>query len=198
MKRFHVIAAVIAVALLVSSCAKTPEEQIQQAGAALEAAEAAGAQRYAPDAWSRAKQSMERLNAELSAQEEKFRPFRNFKTAETLADEAVTAANQAKAEAESKKAQLRGEIEKMIADVKGSLQSARNQLSGLAAGAALSTASLRSTLDEAGRLVDKAQLEMDGERFDSAMASAAEARDMIVEVLRTIERAAPRPAVKKR
>ena len=198
MKRFHVFAAAFVVAVLVSSCAKTPEEQIQQAGSALEAAEAADAQRYAPDAWSRAKQSMDRLNAELSAQEEKFRLFRNFKTAKSLADEAVSAANQARAEAENKKAQLRAEITKMIADVKASMQSARNQLSGLTAAAALSATSLRSKLDEAGRLLDKAQLEMDGQRFDSAMASASEARDKIVEVLRTIERAVPRPAVKKR
>ena len=198
MKRFHVFAAAFVVAVLVSSCAKTPEEQIQQAGSALEAAEAADAQRYAPDAWSRAKQSMDRLNAELSAQEEKFRPFRNFKTAKSLADEAVSAANQARAEAENKKAQLRAEITKMIADVKGSMQSARNQLSGLTAAAALSATSLRSKLDEAGRLLDKAQLEMDGQRFDSAMASASEARDKIVEVLRAIERLVPRPAVKKR
>ena len=198
MKRLFVFAVAIAVAVLVGSCAKIPEEQIRQAEAALEAAEAAGAQRYAPDAWSRAKQSMERLNAELSAQDEKFSLFRNFKTAKTLADEAVAAANQARAEAEDKKAQLRTEIAKMIADVKGSLQSARNQLSGLTAAAALSTASLRAKLDESGRLLDKAQLEMDGQRFDSAMASASEARDKIVEVLREIERVAPRPAVKKR
>jgi len=198
MKRFYIFAIAIAVAVLVSSCAKTPEEQIQQAGAALESAEAADAQRYAPDAWGRAKQSMERLNAELSAQEEKFRLFRNFKTAGTLADEAVSAANQARAEAENKKAQLSAEITKMIADVKGSLQSARNQLSGLTVTAALSITGLRSKLGEAERLLDKARLEMDGQRFDSAMASASEARDKIVEVLREIERAAPRPAVKKR
>jgi hypothetical protein len=198
MKLFYVFTVAIVVTVLVSSCAKTPEEQIQRAGTALEAAEAAGAQRYAPDTWSRAKQSMERLNAELSAQEEKFRLFRNFKTAKTLADEVVAAANQAKVEAENKKAQLHAEIAKMIADVKGSLQSARNRLSGLNAAVPLSTASLRAKLDEAGRLVDKAQLEMEGQRFDSAMASASESRDMIVEVLREIERAAPRPDVKKR
>ena len=198
MKRFRVFAAAIVVAVLAISCAKTPEEQIQQAGAALEAAQAAGARSYAPDAWRRANESMERLNAELSAQEEKFRLFRNFKTARTLADEALAAAEQAKSEAENKKAQLRAETAKMIADVKGSLQSARNQLSGLTAAAALSTASLRSKLDEAERILDKAQLEMDGQRFDSAMASASKARDRIVEVFRAIERAVPRPAVKKR
>lgn len=198
MKRFHVFAVMVAVAVLFSSCLRVPEEQIQQAGSALEAAETAGARTYAPDAWSRARQAMEKLNAELSVQDEKFSLFRNFKTARTLADEAVTAANQALAEAENKKEQLRAEITGMIADVKGSLQSARNRLSGLTAAAAVSTASLRSKLDEAGRLVDRAQSELDGQRLDNAMASASAARDRIVEVLRVIERAAPLPAARKR
>jgi hypothetical protein len=198
LKRLIVFAFSIVAVLLVTSCAKPPDAQIQQAGAALEAAEAAGAQKYAPDAWNRAKQAMEGLNAELSAQDQRFRLFRNFNSARTLAEEATNTANQAKAEADKKKAQLRTDITKMIAEVKSSLQSARTQLSGLPRTAAVNTANLRSRLDEAGRLMDKAQSEMDAERLDSAMASAGGARDNIVEVLRAIERATPRPAVKKR
>ena len=198
MKRLIVFAFSIVVVLLATSCAKSPDAQIQQAGTALAAAEAAGAQKYAPDAWNRAKQAMERLNAELSAQDQKFRLLRNFKTAGTLAEEAMNAANQAKAEADKKKAQLRADITKMIADVKNSLQSARTQLSGLPRTATVNTANLRSRLDAAEGLLDKAQSEMVAERFDSAMASAGGARDSVVGVLRAIEQAAPRPAVKKR
>lgn len=198
MKRFVVVALSVVVTLLVISCAKPPEAKIDQAGTALAAAEAAGAQKYAPDAWNRAKQAVERLNAELSAQDQKFRLLRNFNTAGTLAEEAMNAANQAKAEADKKKAQLRADITKMIADVKNSLQSARTQLSGLPRTAAVNTANLRSKLDAAEGLLDKAQSEMVAERFDSAMASAGGARDSVVGVLRAIEQAAPRPAVKKR
>jgi hypothetical protein len=198
MKRFYGLVLAIVVVLLVSSCARTPEESAKRAGDALEEAEAAGAQRYAPEAWSRAQQAMDRLDAELAAQAEKFRLFRSFKAAENLADEAVAAANQARAEAENRKAQLRAEVDRMIAEVKTSLQSARNQLAALPASVRVSTATLRSRLDEAGRLMDAAQLEMDGQRYDRAMATAAEARDEIVEVLKAIERVAPPPAVKKR
>jgi hypothetical protein len=198
MKRFVVVVLSVVVTLLVISCAKLPEAEIDQAGTALAAAEAAGAQKYAPDAWNRAKQAMEMLNAELSAQGEKFRLLRNFKTAGTLAEEAVNFANQARAEADKKKAQLRADITKLIADVKNYLQSARTQLSGLPRTAALNTANLRSRLDAAEGLLEKAQSELAAERFDSAMASAGEARDSAVGVLRTIEQAVPRPAVKKR
>jgi hypothetical protein len=198
LKRLIVFAFSIVAVLLVTSCAKPPDAQIQQAGAALEAAEAAGAQKYAPDAWNRAKQAMEGLNAELSAQDQRFRLFRNFNSARTLAEEATNAANQAKTEADKKKAQLRTDITKMVADVKSSLQSARTQLSGLPRTAAVNTANLRSRLDAAEGLLDKAQSEMVAERFDSAMASAGAARDSVVGVLRAIEQAAPRPAVKKR
>jgi len=198
MKRLGVIAFSVVVVLLVTSCAKPPEETIQQAGSALEAAEAAGARKYAPDAWNRANQAMERLNAELSAQDQRFILFRNFKTAGTLAEEATNAANQAKAEADKKKAQLRADVNEMIAEVRSSLRSARTQLSGLPATATVNTANLRSKLVEAEGLLDKAQSEMGAERFDSAMAGAADARDRVVEVLRAIERAAPRLPVKKR
>lgn len=199
MKRLIVFAFSIVVVLLVSSCAKPPDAQIQQAGAALEAAEAAGARKYAPDAWNRANQAMERLNAELSAQDQRFILFRNFKTAGTLAEEATNAANQAKAEADKKKAQLRADVTEMIAEVRSSLRSAQTQLSGLPATVtAVNTASLRSKLAEAEGLLDKAQSEMGAERFDSAMAGAGDARDRVVEVLRAIERAAPRLPVKKR
>jgi DNA repair exonuclease SbcCD ATPase subunit len=198
MKRIVIFAFSIVVALLVTSCAKSPETLIQQAETALEAAEAAGAQTYAPDAWNRAKQAMESLNAELSAQNQRFGLFRNFNSARSLAEEVTNAADQAKAEADRKKAQLRADSTKMIADVKSSLQSARNQLSGLPRTAAVNTTNLRLKLDEAGRLLDKAQSELGIERFDSAMASAGGARDNIVEVLRVIEQASPRPAAKKR
>ncbi|UCF95892.1 MAG: DUF4398 domain-containing protein [Spirochaetaceae bacterium] len=198
MKRLFAFAFSIVVALLVISCAKSPDEQIQQAEAAMEAAEAAGAQQYAPEAWNQAKQAMERMNAELSAQDHKFILFRNFNTARTLADEATNAANQAKAEADKKKAQLRADVTKMIADVRSTLQSAQSQLSALPRTAAVNTANLRSKLDAAGRLLGKAQSDMGAERFDSAMASAGDARDNIVEVLRAIEQATPRPAVRKR
>jgi hypothetical protein len=86
MKRTIVVVFAIAASALLMSCMRVPEAQIQEAEAALEAAEAAGAQTYAPDAWNRAEQAMERLNAEVSVQEEKFRLFRNFKTATALAD----------------------------------------------------------------------------------------------------------------
>jgi hypothetical protein len=198
MKRLIGFAFSIVIALLVSSCARTPEADIQQAATALAAAEAAGAPQYAPDAWSRTKESMERLNAELSAQDQRFRLFRNFSRARKLAGEVTSSANQAASEAGRRKAELRTEVAGMIAEVRGSLQSARNQLSALSRNRALNIANLRSKLDGAERLLNRAQSEMDAEQFDSAMARAGEARDNVVEVLRAVERVTPRPAVRKR
>jgi hypothetical protein len=198
MKRFGVSVLSAIVALLLVSCTKPLEEKIQQAESALEAAEAAGARIYAPDDWMRANEAMEKMKAELSVQEQKFRLFRNFNTAGALAMEAVDAAGQAKAEAERKKTQLRSDVTGMIAEVRSSLRSAHIQLSNLSATAAVTAASMKSKLVEAEGLLDKAQSELGADRFDSAMASAGDARDRIVEVLRAIERAAPRPAVRKR
>lgn len=198
MKRFIVLAFPIAVILIVASCARPPGPQTEQAEAALEAAEAAGAQKYAPDAWNKAKQAMERMNAELAAQDKKFSLFRTFKKARTLAEEATTSANQAKVEADKNIAKLRSDVTTMIAELKSTLQSARTQLSRLPSSTAVGTANLRSRLNEAGRLLDQAQAELNAEQIDSAMASTGGARENIMSVLRAIEQATERPAAKKR
>jgi hypothetical protein len=198
MKRFLLLTFSIVVTLVVASCARLPGPQTEQAEAALQAAEAAGAQKYAPDAWNTAKQAVDRMNAELAAQDKKFRLFRTFKKARSLAEEATASANQAKVEADKNIAKLRSDVTTMIAELRSTLQSARTQLSGLPSSTAVGTASLRSRLNEAGRLLDQAQTELNAEQIDSAMASAGGARENIRAVLRAIEQAEGRPAAKKR
>jgi hypothetical protein len=198
MKRLIGTAFSIVAAVLLVSCGKPPETDIQQAADALAAAETAGAPEYAPDAWSQAKQSMERLNAELASQDHRFRLLRNFSRARRLAGEVTNSANQAAAEAGRRKAELRTEVAGMIAEVRSSLRSARAQLSALSGSRALNITDLRSKLDRAEGLLNRAQSDMDAEQFDSAMAGAGQAREDVVDVLRAIERVSPRPAVKKR
>ena len=125
------VAAALA-ALLVVGCAKPPEDLVQKAKAALQAAEAAGAPAHAPAAWDRAKQAMQRLEAELAKQADKTKLLRRYGPARKLAEQVTSAANQALAETNTKTAQLRAEVSKTIQDLRGSLASARSQLSALA------------------------------------------------------------------
>lgn len=182
-------------ALLVVGCAKPPDDLVQKAKAALQAAEAAGAPAHAPAAWDRAKQAMARLEAELAKQADKTKFLRRYGPARKLAEQVTSAANQALAETSTKTAQLRAEVSKTIQDLRASLASARSQLSAFARSAA---AELAGRLDTAGRRLDQAQADLDAGRIDAALLAASEAREQITAVLRTVEQQTGRPISKKR
>lgn len=197
MKKLSLLALSLVVALL-AGCGKPPDAQLEQAASALQAAESAGAAQYAPEAWNRAKEAVERVKAEQAAQARRFALFRNWAKVRTLAEEASSLAGAALAEANSRKTQARGEVTALIAELDASLESARRQLSRVPRTRGLDTASLRSSLNTAGRRLEQARSNLAAGALDSAMALAAEARESINGVLRAIERATGIPASRKR
>jgi hypothetical protein len=198
MRRFSLLALLVVVALVVAGCGKAPDARIEQATAAFQAAEAAGAAEYAPDAWSRAKQAMDRMRAEVDAQGRRLGFLRNYGKAGTLAEEATRTAKQAAEEAGRKRGQLAGEITALIADVRKMLRSAEARLATLPRTRGLDPAALKSTLDMAGRQLDQAQADLDAGRLDNAMAVASQARDAIAQVFKDVERATGQPLSRKR
>jgi hypothetical protein len=198
MKRLSLLALLIVMAALIAGCGKAPDAQLEQASKALQAAEDAGAPQYAPEAWNRAKETADRMKAELEAQSKRFALFRNYGKVRTLAEQAARLSEQALADANSRKTQLRGEVTAMIAELNASLESARSQISRVPRSKGLDAASLRSSLNAAGRQLDLARSNLAAGALDSAMAVAAQARDAINGVLRAIERATGIPASKKR
>jgi hypothetical protein len=144
-----------------------------------------------------AQQAMDRLEAELAAQTKKFGLFRNYGQARTLAEAALKAADQAKAEAQAQK-KLGADAETAVADLRRLLQSARNRLAALPRTRGLDAAGLRAMLDSAGRQLDRAQADLAAGRFDEAMATASQARGTVSKVLTTIEKATGGAASKKR
>ena len=198
MKRLSLLALLIVMAILIAGCGKAPDAQLEQASKALQAAEAAGAPQYAPEAWKRAKEAADRMKAESEAQGKRFALFRNYGKVRTLAEQAARLSEQALADANSRKTQLRGEVSALIAELDTSLESARSQLYRVPRSKGLDVASLRSSLNGAGRQLDQARSNLAAGALDSAMAVAAQAREGINGVLRAIERATGIPASKKR
>ncbi len=198
MKRFSLFALLVAAMVIVVGCGKPPETQIQQAKAAYQAAEAAGAPQYAPEAWGRAKQAMDRLNAELDAQGKKSGLLRNYGRARTLADETLRLAKQAATDAGKKKDQLASDAAALIGEAKQLLQSAETRLAALPRVRGVDAAALRATLASARQQIDLAQADLDAGRFDDAQAKGAQARDAITRVLREIERVTGQSPSKKR
>jgi hypothetical protein len=187
MKRLFLLALSILVLLVLAGCGKAPDAQMKQATAALQAAEAAGAPQYAPDSWSRAKQAVDQMKAELDKQNKRFALFRSYGKVKTLAAQAVQLAEKALADANTKKTQLRNEVTATIADLYKSLDSARRQLARLPR--IRNGAALKSSLNTAERQLGQARADLAAGALDNAMAVAAKARDAINNVLKAIEAA---------
>jgi hypothetical protein len=198
MKKLGLLALSIVLAAVFTGCGKPPDAQLQQAANDLQAAKEAGAPQYAPEAWNRATAAAERMKTELESQGRRFRLLRSYRQVRILAEQASRLAGQALAEANSKKTQLRGELTAMIDELDASLKSARSQLSRVPRSKGLDTASLRSSLNAAGRQLDQARSNLGSGAYDSGLAVAARAREAINGVFRAIERATGLPVSKKR
>ena len=98
MRKSQVVVGVLLLfaAVLAVGCAKPPQQEIDAAKAALTAAEQSEAPKYAAEAWDKAQQGMNAVNAELEAQQAKFALFRSYTKAKQLIADAQNAANAAK------------------------------------------------------------------------------------------------------
>lgn len=126
-KSLSVVLSVLVAGLAVG-CAKPPTPAIEGANAALEAATAAEAEMYAADAYKAAADAKQQLDAELTAQQEKFAFFRSYTTASDLAASATMAAEQAKTDAIAEKERVRAETTQLIADAKLAVEEAKQLL----------------------------------------------------------------------
>jgi len=198
MKRLAFIGLLVVAALAIAACGKPPEARIQESQDALRTAEQAGAPKYAPEAWTRALEARQALDAELEAQNGKLGLFRNYNKAGRLAEQLAEAASEAAAAATRRTAELRTELSGTIGELRSLLQSARSRLAALPRTAAVNVAALRARLSSANERIDQAQRALDGSIYDEAMARSSEARDLIREVLRSVETVTPKTPSKKR
>ncbi len=109
-----VLVVVFAMALMLG-CAKVPQQELDAAKAALDAAKAGEADRYAPEVYNAAKDSLNAALAEVEKQNSKFALFRSFKRVKDLVAKATTAANDAKDQAAVNKEKTRVEAEGLMA-----------------------------------------------------------------------------------
>lgn len=123
--------ALLAVALFTVSCAKPPQQEIDQAKAALAAAEQAEAPKYAPEAYDQAQSAMNAVNAELAAQNNKFALFRSYTKTKQLLVDATNAANAAKDAGIAGKERARNAANEAIESAKAALAAASEALTAL-------------------------------------------------------------------
>jgi hypothetical protein len=117
---------------LATGCAKPPQQEIDGLKAAMSAAEQAEAPKYAADAWSAAKQSMDAVNAEVEAQANKFALFRSYTKTKELITAASSAAQAAQDAAAAGKEAAKNAANEALAAAQASIDAANMAMEELA------------------------------------------------------------------
>jgi len=109
-------------------CAKAPQEAIDAARAAVDAARAAEADRYAPDLFKAAEDTLAAAMAEVEVQNGKFALTRSYGAAQKLLAAALAAANNAKEAAAANKVKMQGEAQQLLLDAQAALTASKDLL----------------------------------------------------------------------
>lgn len=96
-------------------CDEVPQQEVDEANAALDAAKQAGADQYVADKYNAAKQALDRATAVVKEEEDAM--FGNFDEARTLLATAKTAADEAAAAVPAAKESVKQETESILAGV---------------------------------------------------------------------------------
>jgi hypothetical protein len=114
-KSFLPMLGITLVLAMMVGCAKAPQQEIDAANAALEAARTAEADRYLADQFNAAKDSLDAAMAEVEAQNSKFALTRNYDRALQLLQAAANAANGAKDAVATAKEQVHADAQDLMA-----------------------------------------------------------------------------------
>jgi len=105
-----------AIAMLVfSGCAKVPQVEIDNANVAIQAAQAAGADIYVPEAYAALQDSFNVANQSIEAKKSKL--FKSYKKEKAQLVNVVTLGNDVKLKTEARIAELKTEIQNTLAEV---------------------------------------------------------------------------------
>jgi hypothetical protein len=172
-------------------CAKPPEESIQAVGAAIEAAQQAGAADYAPDSLKAAEDAKAQLDAELKTQQDKFALFRSYQKATELANAAKAAGEKAAGDAKTRKEQVKQEAQTLINEAKTDLTAAQEMLKKAPRGKGTQQdiKALEGDLQGVASSLTEAESAFTAERYLDAKAKAEAAKSTIGNVKTQIETA---------
>jgi len=106
---------------LIAGCAKAPQEKVDEAKAAVEAARAAEADRYNADLFNAAQDSLNAAMAEIEAQNSKFALTRNYDRANALLESVISNARAAQEGVMAKKEEIKAEAQNLLTGAQAAL-----------------------------------------------------------------------------
>jgi hypothetical protein len=125
---FPITVGLVAILALLSGCAKAPQQVVDAANTALQAAEEAQANLYVPDLYNAAKDSLNAAMEEINAQGSKFALTRNYGRAQQLLEAATKAATDAQAAVAVKKEEVKAEAQNLMAQAQTAMEETKNLL----------------------------------------------------------------------
>jgi hypothetical protein len=186
------LAASLAAAFLVSACADPPNKEIGQAQGAIDTARAAGADRYAADEYTAATKALAQAADAVSQ--------RDYRLALNHAIESREHAQNAAREAAERRAQVRSEVERSMADVATLLAHASSRMTA-AEDARIPRRTLRETQQALAQVnddVQKAGAAMQAEDYLAAQRALAGVKERIEAVNRSLDQLTTAQAVKRK
>jgi hypothetical protein len=187
MRRF---AGLLLLTLVITACAEPPQREYHQAQGAIEAARAAGAERYAQQELARAEQALKNYDAAVAQRD--YRQALNH--ALDSRDQAAAAARKAAAD----KAARRGELERRIVVLAADVERGRVAASGARASQESAARQLRRVITDTDRALQnsRAALERDDLQQAQELLEGLEAR--LAEALAPFRGASLPPAGRRR
>jgi hypothetical protein len=116
----------VAATTLMISCGKVPQAEIDQANKAIEAAQAAGADLYVPDAFAAVQDSLKSVMESIESQKSKL--FRNYSNDKEALAAVTTMATDVKAKSEARQEELKAEIQTTMTSVQALIDEDRQLL----------------------------------------------------------------------
>jgi hypothetical protein len=115
----------VALLVLVTGCAKAPQEEVTAARTVLDSVMVAEVEKYAPESYKAAKDSLNAALAEIETQNSKFALTRKYSKAEAQLQASQEIARRAAAEAVATKARMKAEAEDMMAQMQAGIAEAQ-------------------------------------------------------------------------
>jgi len=129
-QKLALLAVAVLMLTLATGCAKPPQQEIDAVKASLSAIEA-DASKYAGDAWNKAQQAVNAVNAETEAQANKFALFRSYTKSKELIAAATAAVAEAKDAAAAAKEAAKNAANETLAAAKAGLEAANTAFAEL-------------------------------------------------------------------
>jgi len=185
------LAALLGVVLFCAACSAPPQKEIDRAQGALDAARAAGAERYAPDTFKSATNAIQQAHQAVDQ--------RDYRLALSHAIDASERAQQAAREAADGKARVRAEAEQAILRLTTALQQTRTVTKGEGARApAPVLTAARHVESGADGALQKARALLKREQYLDALEATKGWEERIVEQIRVVSEAARARAARRR